>query len=58
MRCPVCKKEILKQSIKNHITGMAKSEVWDNFIKQGETLHANFYKEHTKIVTKVYFFYE
>lgn len=58
MQCPVCKKEILKQSIKNHIIGMAKSEVWDNFIVKKETPHANFYKGHTKIVTKICFLYE
>ena len=29
MKCPICKKEILKSGIRNHITNMAKSELFN-----------------------------
>lgn len=32
--CPVCKKRVLKQGLKNHIAGIAKTEKLNNFKKK------------------------
>lgn len=58
-KCPVCQETVLNRAMKNHITGMAKAEVWNHFMgKREDTPHASFYKKNCRVVTTTVFMYK